>query len=74
MGATTGMLEAVLAQAEARTVLRTMQADVVENEVPVAHGVEAFHADGDAARQVMSLLGFTIRIATGHIAQRDDSP
>jgi chromate reductase, NAD(P)H dehydrogenase (quinone) len=46
VGATTGMFGAVWAQAEARKVLRTIGADVVESEVPVAHAHEAFHDDG----------------------------
>jgi chromate reductase len=46
VGATTGIFGAVWAQAEARKILRTIGADIVENEVPIPHADEAFHEDG----------------------------
>jgi chromate reductase len=46
IGATTGLFGAVWAQAETRKVLRTIGANVLEHEVPVALADDAFHEDG----------------------------
>jgi chromate reductase len=46
VGASTGMFGAVWAQAEARKVLQTIGARVVDRELPVAEAGERFDADG----------------------------
>ena len=46
VGASTGMFGAVWAQAEARKVLSTIGARVVDRELPVPEGAERFDADG----------------------------
>src|SRR3954451_22972145 len=46
IGASTGLFGAVWAQAEARKVLRTIGARVVDSELPVAAGAERFDARG----------------------------
>ncbi|HEV7452019.1 MAG TPA: NAD(P)H-dependent oxidoreductase [Pseudonocardiaceae bacterium] len=46
MGASTGLFGAVWAQAELRKVLRTIGADVVEQELPVGQAHDAFTEDG----------------------------
>ena len=46
VGASTGMFGAVWAQAEARKVLSTIGARVVDMELPVPEGDERFDADG----------------------------
>jgi chromate reductase, NAD(P)H dehydrogenase (quinone) len=46
VGASTGLFGAVWAQAEARKVLKTIGADVLEHEVPVGMAHEAFDAAG----------------------------
>jgi chromate reductase len=47
VGASTGMFGAVWAQAEARKVLQTIGARVVDRELPVAEADERFGADGE---------------------------
>jgi chromate reductase len=47
VGASTGMFGAVWAQAEARKVLQTIGARVVDRELPVAEAGERFGADGE---------------------------
>jgi chromate reductase len=49
VGASTGMFGAVWAQAEVRKVLRTIGADVLDGELPVAHAHIAFGDDGHLA-------------------------
>jgi chromate reductase len=49
VGASTGMFGAVWAQAEVRKVLRTIGADVLDGELPVAHAHIAFADDGHLA-------------------------
>lgn len=54
VGASTGLFGAVWAQAEARKVLTTIGADVLERELPVGLADEAFDGDGalrDPAQQ-----------------------
>ena len=46
VGASTGMFGAVWAQAEVRKVLKTIGADVLDGELPVAHAHLAFGDDG----------------------------
>lgn len=46
IGASTGLFGAVWAQAEARKVLATIGADVVDRELPIGQADEAFDADG----------------------------
>ena len=46
VGATTGLFGAVWAQAEARRVLRTIGAEVLERELPIGFVHEAFAPDG----------------------------
>jgi chromate reductase len=46
VGASTGMFGAVWAQAEARKVLQTIGARVVDRELPIAEADERFDADG----------------------------
>ena len=46
VGASTGMFGAVWAQADARKVLSTIGARVVDRELPVAEADERFDADG----------------------------
>jgi chromate reductase len=46
IGASTGLFGAVWAQAEARKVLGTIGAEVLERELPVGQAHEAFAADG----------------------------
>lgn len=47
VGASTGLFGAVWAQAELRKVLRTIGADVVDQELPVGQAHDAFTEDGD---------------------------
>jgi chromate reductase, NAD(P)H dehydrogenase (quinone) len=64
VGASTGMFGAVWAQAEVRKVLRTIGADVLDGELPVAHAHLAFGEDGhlsdggmhDALGELVTLL------------------
>jgi chromate reductase len=49
VGASTGLFGAVWAQAEVRKVLRTIGADVLDGELPVAHAHLAFGDDGHLA-------------------------
>ena len=49
VGASTGMFGAVWAQAEVRKVLRTIGADVLDGELPVAMAHTAFGEDGHLA-------------------------
>ena len=49
VGASTGMFGAVWAQADARKVLQTIGARVVDRELPVAEAPERFDADGRLA-------------------------
>jgi chromate reductase len=49
VGASTGMFGAVWAQAEVRKVLKTIGADVLDGELPVAHAHVAFGDDGHLA-------------------------
>jgi chromate reductase len=49
VGASTGMFGAVWAQAEVRKVLRTIGADALDGELPVAHAHIAFADDGQLA-------------------------
>lgn len=46
IGASTGLFGAVWAQADARRVLRTLGARVLEDELPVGQADQAFDADG----------------------------
>ena len=46
IGASTGMFGAVWAQAEARKVLQTIGARVIDRELPVSEADERFDADG----------------------------
>jgi chromate reductase, NAD(P)H dehydrogenase (quinone) len=50
-GASTGMFGAVWAQAEVRKVLKTIGADVLDGELPVAHAHIAFGGDGHLTDQ-----------------------
>jgi chromate reductase len=64
VGASTGMFGAVWAQAEVRKVLKTIGADVLDGELPVAHAHLAFGDDGhlsdggmhDALGELVTLL------------------
>ena len=64
VGASTGMFGAVWAQAEVRKVLKTIGADVLDGELPVAHAHIAFGDDGhltdramrDALAELVTLL------------------
>jgi chromate reductase len=64
VGASTGMFGAVWAQAEVRKVLKTIGADVLDGELPVAHAHIAFGDDGhlsdggmrDALGELVTLL------------------
>ena len=56
MGATTGLFGAVWAQAEARKVLNTIGAAVLENEVPVGLADQAFAADGGLRDELQAEL------------------
>jgi chromate reductase, NAD(P)H dehydrogenase (quinone) len=49
VGASTGIFGAVWAQAEVRKVLKTIGADVLDGELPVAHAHIAFGDDGHLA-------------------------
>ena len=49
VGASTGIFGAVWAQAEVRKVLKTIGADVLDGELPVAHAHVAFGDDGHLA-------------------------
>jgi chromate reductase, NAD(P)H dehydrogenase (quinone) len=49
VGASTGLFGAVWAQAEVRKVLKTIGADVLDGELPVAHAHIAFGDDGHLA-------------------------
>jgi chromate reductase, NAD(P)H dehydrogenase (quinone) len=51
VGASTGMFGAVWAQAEVRKVLKTIGADVLDGELPVAHAHIAFGDDGHLSDQ-----------------------
>jgi chromate reductase, NAD(P)H dehydrogenase (quinone) len=51
VGASTGMFGAVWAQAEVRKVLKTIGADVLNGELPVAHAHIAFGDDGHLSDQ-----------------------
>ena len=62
IGASTGMFGAVWAQAEARKVLASIGARVVDREVPVPSADEQFHPDGrlrdeELEREIASVLG-----------------
>jgi len=61
IGASTGMFGAVWAQADARRVLSTIGARVVDRELPVGRAAEAFLEDGELAdpelrRELASIL------------------
>jgi chromate reductase, NAD(P)H dehydrogenase (quinone) len=64
VGASTGIFGAVWAQAEVRKVLKTIGADVLDGELPVAHAHIAFGDDGhlsdggmhDALEELVALL------------------
>jgi chromate reductase len=57
MGATTGMFGAVWAQAEARKVLSTIGARVIDREVPVPRAQYAFDSDSRLAPELEAEIG-----------------
>jgi chromate reductase len=57
MGATTGMFGAVWAQAEARKVLSTIGARVIDREVPVPRAQYAFDSGGRLAPELEAEIG-----------------
>jgi chromate reductase len=61
IGASTGMFGAVWAQAEARKVLRSIGARVIDEELPIGNAEEALHpehglTDEDATAQLVAIL------------------
>jgi len=75
IGASTGLFGAVWAQAEARKVLQTIGADVLERELPVGQAHEAFDASGslrdpDLAAALEEVVGALVaRVAPVALAE-----
>jgi len=70
VGASTGLFGAVWAQAEARKVLSTIGARVVDRELPLAQAQDALGEDGlplerDAVEQLSATLAELIELAEG---------
>jgi chromate reductase len=77
IGASTGMFGAVWAQADLRRVLRTIGADVIDRELPVAHAHERFDAagkliDDDLGRELADVLRSLV--ARAHQCDLGDLP
>jgi chromate reductase, NAD(P)H dehydrogenase (quinone) len=73
VGASTGMFGAVWAQAEARKVLSTIGARVVDSELPVPEGDERFDADGtlrdaEVAERLAEILAELVDVAEARAA------
>jgi chromate reductase len=73
VGASTGMFGAVWAQAEARKVLSTIGARVIDTELPVPEGDERFDADGtlqdaEVAERLAEILGELVDVAEARAA------
>ena len=73
VGASTGLFGAVWAQAEARKVLSTIGARVVDSELPVPEGDERFDADGtlrdaEVAERLAEILAELVDVAEARAA------
>jgi len=75
IGASTGLFGAVWAQAEARKVLQTIGADVLDRELPVGQAHDAFDASGrlrdaDLAAALEELVGALVaKVAPAMLAE-----
>ncbi|HEX4806885.1 MAG TPA: NADPH-dependent FMN reductase [Conexibacter sp.] len=75
VGASTGLFGAVWAQAEARKVLKTIGAEVLERELPVGQAHAAFDADGllrdpDLAAALEQIVGELVARAGVGVAEQ----